>query len=564
MFFRLLQIALLGVATLPAVYLVYRYGINVPLSDQWDLVATLNGWRQGQGTMSGLFALHNEHRMFFPKLVMLPLAVATGWDTRAEMVVSIGLAGASLWVALAMLRPIAVGAGPGLRLWLPLFAAAVMFSLRQWENWLWGWQIQWFLSLLGVLGCCALLGRTLTAANPWPWLAGSAAAAAVVHFSIASGVALWVAGLVVLACEPRSDRWKLALVWTLVGVVSSAAFFQGYVGNPDHPSPWKAFLVPVDLAKYVGGYLAGPVTAQPWQIGLGLAAFFLAASALTIAGAGTARPYLLPWIGVGLFGLGNAALTGLGRVGFGVAQGLASRYVTLSLTVSLAAIALGVFWFRRVRASRIRIAIGIFLMVPLSAGVIHGSWRSLPAAAAFSARMEVGRDCLLFHREAVDSCLTRLYPSTAVLRSRIPGLEAFGWSGFAAHRERTDAAPILTLIDGDAPTHWKVLPPTARSGWLDRVEATASVRAVGWAIHPGGNVGRERRVLVVSGDRVVGRGSPAMDRPDVSAAIPSADVGRPGWSVEIVDWMPNRGLPPLRAFLVVDDGVLMALHGNAR
>lgn len=592
MLLRLVQAALVLAAALPVAYLVRRHGVNVPFSDQWDFVATLNRWHQGSFALGELFELHNEHRMFFPKLIMLPTAIVTGWDTRAEMAVSIGMAGATLCVALLMLRPIMSGAGLMLRLWLPFFAAITIFSLRQWENWLWGWQIQWFLSLLGVLGTCALLGRTLAAANPWPWLAGAAATAVVVHFSIASGVVLWLAGAVVLACQPRPERWKLVVAWIIAGAVSSAVFFHGYVGNPGHPSPWKAFHTPLDLAKYVGGYLAGPIhVGQPWLAGIVLAALFLVASAMTISKAGIARAFLLPWVGVGLFGLGNAALTGIGRVGFGVAQGLASRYVTLALTVLLATVALGVFWGRQVKQGRIRVAVevalatasssrvvwsswktlhqvraalSLALATALSLAVVWGSWKSLPHAVAFAARVEAGRDCLHYHRDASDACLTRLFPSAAALRQRIPPLEALGWSGFAMPRERLAQASTMVVNGQVGSESWKVLPATPRSGWLDNVDTGTGVRALGWAIHPAGNVGRERRVIVVSGDRVVGRAVLGIDRPDISATFPSFDVGRAGWSTEIEGWAPGGSHPPLRAYMIVTEGVLMELHGIAR
>ena len=325
----------------------------------------------------------------------------------------------------------------------------------------------------------------------------------------------------------------------------------------------QAIHVPLDLAKYVGGYLAGPVHTQPWVFGLGLATLFLAASAMTIAKAGVARAYLLPWIGVGLFGLGNAALTGIGRVGFGVAQGLASRYVTLALTVLLATVVLGVFWIRRMGQARTRMALGIALATVLSVGVLWGSWKSLPHAAGYSGRMEAGRNCLLFYREAPDACLTRLFPNAAALRQRISVLEAFGWSGFAALRESLERTPMLILKDGAGSTAWKTLAPTTRSGWLDGIDTATGLRASGWAIHPAGNLGRERRVIVVSGDRIVGRAVLDIDRPDVSAAVSGAGIGRAGWSAAIEGWAPGSGQTALRAYAVVAEGVLIELHGTA-
>ena len=68
--------------------LVWRFHVDVPFWDQWDFVPDLDRLFSGQLDLSFLFRQHNEHRMFFPRLIMLALARVTHWSIGWELVVS--------------------------------------------------------------------------------------------------------------------------------------------------------------------------------------------------------------------------------------------------------------------------------------------------------------------------------------------------------------------------------------------------------------------------------------------------------------------------------------------
>ena len=65
------------------------YGVDVPYWDQWRLVPLLAALDDGTMRVSDLWAIHNEHRVLFPRLVMLGLAQLSGWNTRWEMAASL-------------------------------------------------------------------------------------------------------------------------------------------------------------------------------------------------------------------------------------------------------------------------------------------------------------------------------------------------------------------------------------------------------------------------------------------------------------------------------------------
>src|SRR3954469_19358591 len=87
------RIAWLTVALWPVALIlgVIRYGVNVPFWDQWELVPVFEKYHQGTLTLLDLAALHNEHRVLFPRMIDLSLAVLTKWNIRAELLVSFGI-----------------------------------------------------------------------------------------------------------------------------------------------------------------------------------------------------------------------------------------------------------------------------------------------------------------------------------------------------------------------------------------------------------------------------------------------------------------------------------------
>ena len=74
------------------IWMVVQYAVAVPFWDQWELVPLLEKTYHGELTFHDLWAQHNEHRIFFPKIIMLVLARLTGWNIHFELAVNIVLA----------------------------------------------------------------------------------------------------------------------------------------------------------------------------------------------------------------------------------------------------------------------------------------------------------------------------------------------------------------------------------------------------------------------------------------------------------------------------------------
>ena len=413
---------------------VLGYGVNVPFWDQWELVELLSRLDDGGVGWADLYRQHNEHRMVFPKILMLALSSVTRWNVVAEMLVGVALASGSFCLLLSLARPALQMTDPVSRFWAVLAMSAILFSLAQWENWLWGWQIQWHLGVFAALLSIWLAARSLRHPKPFLPVIGAAASATLCQFSIASGVIVWLCSGLVLAAHPR--RRAILSAWTMPAIIASAVFLVGYERAADAPQIVPVLQAPFAYLLYIGNYLSGPLL-RHWTAGIAIAAVFAA-----LAFAATMRrprdlEFVLPWMAVGTFAIGNAILTAIGRVGLGPQQGLAARYVTISLLLSIAIIPLGLAALKEGHrlspAKRLAAIGGAALLSILTIASDIGNWRR---SAAHGLAMAEARACLLAIEEASDACLAQLYPNAAVIRSREPQLRAFGWSGFASPTTR--------------------------------------------------------------------------------------------------------------------------------
>jgi hypothetical protein len=166
------------------IWFISRYGSATPFGDQWDAEArnlykpyfdeTLHFW--------SLFDAHNEHRIFFSRLLSLGLLLLEHrWDPLLQMVVNAGLHVAAIGVLLVMVTrqlPEQLAAA------VAIFTAAVLAIPYGYENTLWGIQSLVYFHLL-----FAFLAVWLHSHSPaWSplWISATALAVAS-YFNISSG-----------------------------------------------------------------------------------------------------------------------------------------------------------------------------------------------------------------------------------------------------------------------------------------------------------------------------------------------------------------------------------------
>ena len=335
-------------AFLPALFiarLIARYGVDIPYADEWAWAPFLFKAHQHSLTLVDFFSQHNEHRYFFPKLILLVLAPLTSGNTKGAMFFSFALVvliSALLWYLLSR----TVRTSVNKRLLLLGLLNLILFSPVQAENWTWGYQFVLFLTnLLLVAGISVAVSRYSILTKFFVCLA----IAGVATFSFGGGVVLWpVTFPLAVALENRRRRtnkilWLLA--WLCAAGALVALYFFHYTKPPYHP-PLVASSHLVDYFLYIttflGGHLARADRAESIFLasafGTLLLCLYLGGLLWTIRARDSGRRKVLPWLSLGSYAVISAGLAAATRIGFGVNQGLDSRYTTFSLCMSLAVI----------------------------------------------------------------------------------------------------------------------------------------------------------------------------------------------------------------------------------
>jgi hypothetical protein len=250
---------------------ISHYGSPVPYWDQWDAEAAglYAPYLDGNLPLSSLFASHNEHRIFFTRIVALGLLNLAGqWDPVLQMVVNAMIHTAAIALLTALLfRVIPEKDHRTLAL-----LTAITFSLPVgWENLLAGFQSQFYFLLLFSFGCFALMTRSKAFSAGWFFGVFLAAAA---YFSLSSGTFAFFAAAAVVALQIRSGERTGRLEWLSVAVLIAAGclclmFVRTVAGH----APLKAHGVGEFLEAFIS--LAGFPFSAPFKNSIGMKLFLL-------------------------------------------------------------------------------------------------------------------------------------------------------------------------------------------------------------------------------------------------------------------------------------------------
>jgi hypothetical protein len=328
---------------------VRRFSVSVPFWDEWnDLYDFLATWRAGDLTWAGFFAQHMEHRLPVARVFFILVDAVFGEGSQLGLLTLHALLMAvivAIWVY--TLRRL------GEPLWLVAATLVVLLSPSQQENWLWGFQVEFFTLVGPVVAavCWVALAPRLT----WPGVIGCVVACAVSSYSIASGLSSWAAIGLLLAlrvCLDRGWSWRgligarreaaQLLAFLAAGIMVTAAYFYGYQElHPlgAHSRTWGA------VTQWIGAALVFPLIDPlvagdiPWLPAAVALVFAPIAAALVLYARRGDRARLLLTTGLLLMVAGNVGLMALGRSGVVF---VASRYGTVCLwtgAISLLALA---------------------------------------------------------------------------------------------------------------------------------------------------------------------------------------------------------------------------------
>lgn len=335
---------LIGIAGIAV--LIWHYGVNTPFWDDWEMVSIFQKINHHTLGFGDLWQQHNEHRIFFPLLILIGISYLTHWNMITAMFMSLVVASLTAGLITAML------ADSFRRGWILIVAAflvmAWFFSPVQWQNWLWGWQIEWFLNTLGVITSIFLLNlfiKPLKKHNNIGLFIGAMAAAFISTFSLANGMLVWVVGLLMLLVAKQSKR--LVGLWATTGLIVIALYYFHSTQTPTpsgsamkvlvhHPLAFIKFFLAL-LGGVVGSFTGGGLQQAtpgglqlPLIIGALLLFSLIPVSYLCWQRRQNVGKYL-PWMALVSYSLISVFLTAYGRLGYGLDLVFKSRYTSFTL-----------------------------------------------------------------------------------------------------------------------------------------------------------------------------------------------------------------------------------------
>jgi hypothetical protein len=316
---------------------LHRYSLNVIVGDQWaDLVVIGHSYTHGFD-WSSLWAQHNENRILFPNLIVLLLAYTTHFNIQVEEYLSATLlVGSTVLIIWAHKRR-----SPSAP-WLYYCPVALLaFSIVQYQNALWGFQMAWYLVVFSLAAAVVLLDRpSLT----WIYFIGSITAGIVGSFSSLGGLLIWPAGVVLL--YHRRRRSAYVRIWIASAIAALILYFVNFNPNttPEHSFIWHHPVAAVKFYLFALGDVVGLADmthsesgwGNPAVLLLGLVILVLAVAVLQVYGMRREETGGGP-IGVALIcvGLLFAAITTYGRAVFGYYGASFSRYTTFDLLIPI-------------------------------------------------------------------------------------------------------------------------------------------------------------------------------------------------------------------------------------
>ena len=312
-----------------------RYSVNAVVGDQWDLIPMIRQSYVHFFDWGPMWAQHNENRIFFPNIILLLLVHVDHFNVQVEEYLgAVMLCAAVVFIVWAHKRR-----SPSTP-WLYYCPVAFLaFSVVQYGNTIWGFQLAWYLVLLSLAAAILLLDRVVLT---WVTLAGALAVAIVGSFSSLQGLLIWPTGLVLLYFRRRS----LAQfgVWMAGAIASTLLYFRGY--HSVTPDPRFAIEHPGIALKFfllaLGDVVGKPIADGTWGyqdtmvMVFGLLVVLLAVVSVLICGVRPDEHSGSP-VGMALicYGVLFAVMITQGRILYGYEAAGFSRYTTFDLLALL-------------------------------------------------------------------------------------------------------------------------------------------------------------------------------------------------------------------------------------
>jgi hypothetical protein len=334
-------------AVLPAlftVFLVSSYSVDIPYRDDWALALRIEKIYTHTFSFNDLFVQQNAHRIFFPLLLMLPTAVLSKWNIFYWLVLSLVFAAGTFLLFAYQITATGKQIGNTAANLLIPAVSIIVFSQKQFINWLFGIQLIVFMSIFFVVA-----GIVLLAKKPFDvkYFISAAITGFIATFSFANGLVFWPLGVIIILlapCPSFKQKSKYAFCWLIITAATVYLFFYQY-NTSQEVSPSLSLHTIAAIIFFVFSYLGNPLTPVnfhsfsnplfpgshylPFLLGIIGFIIFTVMSFVLIRQKRIPLWLMTPYFCFCLYSLASALMIAIGRVAsFGYKESLAARYVT--------------------------------------------------------------------------------------------------------------------------------------------------------------------------------------------------------------------------------------------
>jgi cbb3-type cytochrome oxidase subunit 3 len=521
---RLLIIAFLIILpALLALFFIKTYAVNVSAWDDLRFVPLFDKVYTGHLSFGDLFAQHNEHRIFFPRLAMLGLGVLTHHNTNIECYFSwflLCLIGCVLF--LVYIREFGTKE-TALVAFIPI--SWLIFSVRQSGNLLSGFQMQFYMMILFLILAFYLLATS--SSLRWRF-ALSVACGVISTFSLANGLLVWPIGLMLILwmrqSQPKELRrlyLKMGAIWCLIGIAVFISYLASYHDLSGHIKFEYLMQHPLSVILYFVAALGGFINVSRYTAyAIGLVLFSLFAYAgVSIVYRSKARLSTAFSLSLMLFVLGSVVLLTWGRSFFGVEEAMTSRYTSVTI-LGIVGLYLAII-SSKTKFVDLRRLLLVFLIILIIAGCAHAYvggitdgrwWRNWSNWQAYE---------LSTYRVQSDDTLKNLIwpPSVQQVREAAEVLEKYRLNVFSTPSLKTEN---LTLAEGSTQFHIDSVNDSPLSqqnpGIINVSLQNETLTISGWAVDQEAKNTAGGVFVSIDGQIDI----PAMyggDRPDIAASL---------------------------------------------
>jgi hypothetical protein len=328
---------------LPIIYgitIVLLFGVNLLFWDDWELLGLYEHIDQNGffhiSTLKKLFLQHNEHRMFFPGIIMIIVYKLTNMNVKIAMFITqmMVITVYSLCIKYyKMQKKITnIFLGNYTRDAFIFLSGIACFSSIQYENFLWGFQVAFYMAIFASVISLYWLQKYFIIGGKMNYCF-SISFAIIASFSHLHGIFIWpiivIATLIYILSE---KQWSLSIKiipFILIGFVCYLIYFSGWNLPGHRPMTTDVYLLIQFFLGNMGGMFTGSYSRIAVLLG-GITVLLCVALVLILFLQRNIKESIFP---IGLIGFSFAAIGAItiGRAGLGIEWANASRYMSFSV-----------------------------------------------------------------------------------------------------------------------------------------------------------------------------------------------------------------------------------------